>query len=123
MSERDGAVEQHRGAAAALRAELEQIGAESNRRRAHVRTLKASLEAGEAELAALTAERDRTIADLRRIAASRAWRWGHGTTNLLRRLTFRRTHGVGAVDTLLTRLEPPPALPPAPEAAEPAAPQ
>jgi len=56
--------------------------------------------------AALELQRQRTIEDVRRAAGSRAWRWGHGVTRLLRTLTFRRSvRNAGAMDALLERLE------------------
>ncbi len=43
--------------------------------------------------------------DLRRIAASRAWRWGHGVTVAFRRLTRRRMITEGAVIRAIERAE------------------
>jgi chromosome segregation ATPase len=61
----------------------------------------------ESELRAmLERERAQTIEEVRRAASSRAWRWGHGVTRLLRTLTFRRSaRSAGALEALLARLE------------------
>ena len=63
----------------------------------------------------LETERERTVADLRRVSESRAWRWGHGSSALLRRLTFRKSKGQGGVEVLLRRLEAPRTVGPSPE--------
>lgn len=51
-------------------------------------------------------ENDRAFAieQVRRIAASGAWRWGHRIALLKTRLTLRRSHGTDAVTRLLERL-------------------
>jgi hypothetical protein len=77
-----------------------------------VQRLESDLSAGTVELEALRTERERTVAELRRVAASRAWRWGHGLAKLLRRLTFRRSvRESGAIDTMIGYLEAPPVQP------------
>jgi chromosome segregation ATPase len=94
-----------------LGAQVEALGAESERREARIHALQEELQAGDHRREALELERRRTIEDLRRVGASRAWRWGHGTSRLLRRLTFRRSRGKGGVEKLLERLDPPASLP------------
>jgi hypothetical protein len=42
-------------------------------------------------------------ADLDRVAASRAWRWGHALMRFLKRLTFRRDKGAGGMDSARKR--------------------
>jgi GT2 family glycosyltransferase/spore maturation protein CgeB len=46
-----------------------------------------------------------TKADIDRAAGSRAWRWGHGATRALRRLTLRRNVTGGALARALKRIE------------------
>jgi septal ring factor EnvC (AmiA/AmiB activator) len=110
----------------ALRSTISTLEQELARRRARIGELQNTAERADAELESSAAgrasvelriselerERERTVEDLRRVASSRAWRWGHGTTRLLRRLTFRRSlRSAGAVEKLLDRLDPPPAVP------------
>jgi GT2 family glycosyltransferase/spore maturation protein CgeB len=72
-----------------------------------------------------------TKTDIDRAAGSRAWRWGHGVTKAMRRLTLRRKVTEGALARALKRIEqieasipalsaaPAPAPLPAPQAAAP----
>ncbi len=119
---------------AALRSTISTLEQEVERDQARIRSLENEAQLTDAELRSSTSgraklelrvselerERERTVEDLRRVASSRAWRWGHGTSRLLRRLTFRRSvKAAGAVEKLLERLEQPPELPAAaPAAAE-----
>jgi len=52
-------------------------------------------------------ERARLLVQLERARESRAWRIGHGTTRLLRRLTFRRSLGTSALDVAIASLSRP----------------
>ncbi|MGC1852611.1 MAG: hypothetical protein WA687_09260 [Solirubrobacterales bacterium] len=79
-----------------------------------------ALELGRAQrevelLAGLEKEREVVLADseqtlgevaehLRRVRASRSWRWGHAIAQALRALTFRRRSGRSALDNALQRL-------------------
>jgi chromosome segregation ATPase len=61
----------------------------------------------EAHVERLERERAQTLSDVRRVAASRAWRLGHGATTLLRRATFRPVRTGGALDAIIDRLDVP----------------
>ena len=104
ITERDRTISDHRADAAEMRAELEH-------RLARVQGLESELGAANIELEALRSEREATAQDLRRVAASHAWRWGHGVAKLLRRLTFRRARGPGAIQRMIANLEAPPVPP------------
>jgi chromosome segregation ATPase len=75
----------------------------------------------DARIVLLERERRQSLMLARRAAASRAWRLGHATTRLLRRLTFRPIRTAGALEALIARLDAPdgpasaPSLAPAPE--------
>lgn len=53
----------------------------------------------------LAAGLTQTKRDIDRAAGSRAWRWGHGATRALRRLTLRRNVTEGALARALKRIE------------------
>jgi chromosome segregation ATPase len=111
LADREVVLSEHLRAEDTLKARVRALETESGRRGARVRTLEAAVARGEARLAEIELERERTLEDLRRLAASRAWRWGHGVSIALRWLTFRRTvRRAGAVEVLIDRLDPQPAL-------------
>jgi GT2 family glycosyltransferase/spore maturation protein CgeB len=85
-----------------LRRDL-QAGEQRDRRRAdEYRARVRELEQLVSTLALGLAE---TRADVERAASSRAWRWGHGVTKALRRLTGRRKVTEGALARTLKRIE------------------
>ena len=65
------------------------------RRRRELERTAATLSAGLAE----------ARKDVQRAADSRAWRYGHGATRLLRRVTFRRTRTQGALVRAVDRID------------------
>jgi len=56
-------------------------------------------------VSALAGGLSQTRADIDRAAASKAWRWGHGTTKALRRLALQKDKTEGALARALDRIE------------------
>jgi GT2 family glycosyltransferase/spore maturation protein CgeB len=56
-------------------------------------------------VSALSGGLAQTKADIDRAAASKAWRWGHGTTKTLRRLALQKDKTEGALASALSRIE------------------
>jgi O-antigen biosynthesis protein len=56
-------------------------------------------------VSALSGGLAQTKADIDRAAASKAWRWGHGTTKTLRRLALQKDKTQGALARALNRIE------------------
>lgn len=109
--------------AAALEAEASRLDEENVRLDSEVVKLKQTLERTEsqtrrqaAEYGARVRELEQLVStlagglaqtreDIGRAAGSRAWRWGHGATRALRRVSMRRTVTEGALSRALKRIE------------------
>jgi hypothetical protein len=81
------------------------LDAETSDLRKQSADLRAELSAAEARLNASDLRRADAVARLRRIETSRAWRWGHRVTRLLRIATFRKPGHTDGVRDAIRRLE------------------
>jgi alginate O-acetyltransferase complex protein AlgJ len=93
-----------------VEAELESLRQDGERWEAERTTMRARVRMLERHNAALRSEREQVGGYLERVAQSRAWRLGHSTTLLARRLTGRRIYGASALDHARAKLagQPPP---------------
>lgn len=115
VEERDAAVAELQQARDAAEQRTRRVAEEYRARVRELEQLASTLAGGLAQ----------TKQDLDRAADSRAWRWGHGATKALRRLTLRRNVTEGALARALKRIEqieegaalPAPAAAPAAQAA------
>jgi O-antigen biosynthesis protein len=115
IAERQGAVERLEAAVAELREGRATAEAQSKRVASEYRARIRELEQLISVLAGGLAQ---TKADIDRAAGSRAWRWGHGATRALRRLTLRRNVTEGALARALQRIEQLEGRAPLPDATE-----
>ncbi|HKO39390.1 MAG TPA: glycosyltransferase, partial [Solirubrobacterales bacterium] len=115
VEERDAAVAELQQARDAAEERTRRVAEEYRARVRELEQLASTLAGGLAQ----------TKRDIDRAAGSRAWRWGHGATKALRRLTLRRNVTEGALARALKRIEqieegatlPPAAAAPAAQAA------
>lgn len=104
--------------AANAEAQFEQARARAQRLEQEVQKSRAALRDSGDRVDELMREREMIREQVRLAADSRAWRWGHGITLFLSRITFRSTKRAGAIDALAERLEPQTHLPPGSDGAE-----
>jgi GT2 family glycosyltransferase/spore maturation protein CgeB/predicted nucleic acid-binding Zn-ribbon protein len=102
LDEREGEIANLEAAVAELQQAREAAEARTRRVAEDYRSRVRELEQLASTLAGGLAQ---TKADIDRAAGSRAWRWGHGATKALRRLTLRRNVTEGALARALKRIE------------------
>jgi O-antigen biosynthesis protein len=95
VEERDAAVAELQQARDAAEQRTRRVAEEYRARVRELEQLASTLAGGLAQ----------TKQDIDRAAGSRAWRWGHGATKALRRLTLRRNVTEGALARALKRIE------------------
>src|SRR6187551_469378 len=118
VADRESEVKRLESAVTELRQAREEGEARNKRMAGEYRARVRELEQLVSVLAAGLAQ---TKEDIDRAAGSRAWRWGHGTTRALRKLTLRRNVTEGALARALQRIEQLERGAPLPAAPEPAA--
>jgi GT2 family glycosyltransferase/spore maturation protein CgeB len=98
----EGELERARSTLAATRRELE--GADRLRQRS-IAEYAAQVRRQQQTVSALSVGLSQVRDDIERAAASRAWRYGHGLSSMLARLTGRRRRTQGALVAALARIE------------------